>query len=121
MTDAVGEVLARWKTAFDSHQPDVMADLFAPDALFQGFGPSVVTGRDAVRSYYGMATAGRRADVVVLHSYTIGADIAGGFADVTFTGASKPEVRMRMSLTLQRGEEGWKIRQYHVSRLPTQG
>ncbi|WP_327111519.1 nuclear transport factor 2 family protein [Streptomyces sp. NBC_01341] len=120
MSDVVEEVLARWKTAFDSHRPDQMADLFTPDALFQGFGPSVVTGRDAVRSYYRTVADGRRADVVVLHSYTIAADITGGFADVSVTGASKPEVRMRMSLVVQHGDEGWKIRQYHVSRISAQ-
>ncbi|WP_329042662.1 SgcJ/EcaC family oxidoreductase [Streptomyces sp. NBC_00178] len=120
MTDALEEVLARWKHAFDSHRPDEMADLFTQDALFQGFGPSVTTGRDAVRSYYRAVADGRRADVVPLHSYTIGPGVTCGFADVTVTGGARPEVRMRMSLVVQRDDEGWKIRQYHVSRLPAQ-
>jgi hypothetical protein len=33
------------------HQVDAMADLFTTDALFQGFGPDVVVGRDQVRAY----------------------------------------------------------------------
>jgi len=46
------DVLARWKTAFDGHRPADMAELFTPDALFQGFGPEVVGGRDGFRAYY---------------------------------------------------------------------
>ncbi|MFE7753030.1 nuclear transport factor 2 family protein [Streptomyces sp. NPDC057428] len=120
MSHVVEEVLALWKDAFDRHQPDRMADVFTSDALFQGFGPSVVTGREAVRSYYRTVADGRRAEFTVLHSYTIGADAVGGFADVTFSGASKPEVKVHMSLVLLHGAEGWKIRQYHVSRVSAQ-
>ncbi|MEY9894233.1 hypothetical protein ABIA31_007919 [Catenulispora sp. MAP5-51] len=78
------DVLRRWKAAFDCHQPDAMADLFTLDTLFQGFGPAVRTARDAVRDYYEAVAANRRAEVTVLRPYTIGEQVAGGFADVTF-------------------------------------
>ncbi|MEV0700871.1 SgcJ/EcaC family oxidoreductase [Saccharopolyspora sp. NPDC050389] len=111
------EVLRRWKAAFDSLQPDAMADLFTPDALFQGFGPAVRTGRDAVRGYYEAVPAGRRAEVTVLHTYTIGEQVAGGFADVTFSDAHGWEAHVHLSLVLSRDDGGWRIRQYHVSRV----
>ncbi|MFJ3138154.1 SgcJ/EcaC family oxidoreductase [Streptomyces sp. NPDC102359] len=116
MTHPMHDVLDRWKTAFDSHRPDTMAELFTPDALFQGFGPEVVAGRDAVRAYYEAVADDRRADVTVLHTYTIGEQVAGGFADVTFSAPSGWEAKVHMSLVLRR-DDGWRIRQYHVSRI----
>ncbi|WP_371493519.1 nuclear transport factor 2 family protein [Kitasatospora sp. NBC_00374] len=111
------DVLRRWKSAFDDHQPDAMADLFTPDALFQGFGPAVLTGRGAVRDYYEAVPAGRRAEVTVLHTYTIGEQVAGGFAAVTFSDAHDWEARVNLSLVLRLHDTGWRIRQYHVSRV----
>ncbi|MEU3795599.1 SgcJ/EcaC family oxidoreductase [Streptomyces fructofermentans] len=113
-------VLNQWKAAFDGHRPDAMAELFTPDALFQGFGPVVVSGRDAVRDYYEAVAADRSADVTVLHTYSLGEDVAGGFADVTFSDPSGWEVKVHMSLVLRHTDGRWQIRQYHVSRVAAQ-
>jgi ketosteroid isomerase-like protein len=120
MSDPMHEILKRWKAAFDGHQVDVMADLFTSDALFQGFGPEVISGRDAVRGYYEAVPDYRRADVTELHSYTIGEQVAGGFADVTFRDPSGWEAPVHLSLVLQRDGGSWRIRQYHVSRISTE-
>lgn len=120
MSHPMHEVLRRWKAAFDGHQPDSMAGLFTPDALFQGFGPTVLTGPDAVRGYYEAVPAGRRADVTVLHTYTVGEQVAGGFAAVTFGDAHGWEARVHLSLVLRRDDGDWRIRQYHVSRVDTE-
>ena len=117
MNDSMHEVLRRWKAAFDGHQVDVMADLFTPDALFQGFGPEVLVGRDAVRGYYEAVPDNRSADATVLHTYTIGEQVAGGFADVTFRDPTGWEVPVHLSLVLQHDGGSWRIRQYHVSRI----
>ncbi|MFD7444750.1 SgcJ/EcaC family oxidoreductase [Streptomyces sp. NPDC059909] len=114
------EVLKHWKAAFDGHQPDAMADLFTPDALFQGFGPEVLSGRDSVRGYYAAVPSDRSADVTILHTYTIGEQVAGGFADVTFRDLAGWEAAVHMSLVLQRDGDAWRIRQYHVSRISTE-
>ncbi|MEN3616129.1 YybH family protein [Plantactinospora sp. ZYX-F-223] len=111
------EVLARWKAAFDGHQVDAMADLFTPDALFQGFGPEVVVGRDAVHDYYESVPDNRDAEVTLLHTYTIGQEVAGGFADVTFRDPTGWEAPVHLSLVLQLSGGTWRIRQYHVSRI----
>ncbi|MEU6708878.1 SgcJ/EcaC family oxidoreductase [Streptomyces wuyuanensis] len=111
------EVLKHWKAAFDGHRPDEMSGLFTADALFQGFGPAVLTGRDAVRGYYEAVPSGRRAEFEVLHTYTIGEQVAGGFADVTFGDADGWEARVHLSLVLRRDEGHWRIRQCHVSRV----
>lgn len=117
MSHPMHDVLRRWKAAFDGHQPAAMADLFTPDALFQGFGPAVLTGRDAVRGYYTAVPADRTAEVTVLHTYTIGEQVAGGFADVTFGDPHGWEARVHLSLVLSLDDAGWRIRQYHVSRV----
>jgi uncharacterized protein (TIGR02246 family) len=109
------DVMARWNTAFDAHETVAMADLFTSDALFQGFGPTVISGRDAIREYYDAVSDDRRADVKILSTYTLGDDVAGGFADVTFSDPVGWEAAVHLSLVLQREGRNWLIRQYHVS------
>ncbi|MFD6974506.1 SgcJ/EcaC family oxidoreductase [Streptomyces sp. NPDC059949] len=119
MSHPMNAVLNQWKAAFDGHQPDAMADLFTPDTLFQGFGPVVLAGRAAVRDYYEAVAADRSAEMTVLHTYSLGKDLAGGFADVTFSDPSGWEVKVHMSLVLQHADDRWMIRQYHVSPVAT--
>ena len=118
--DPMEEVLRLWKPAFDSHQTDVMASLFTSDALFQGFGPTVISGRAAIRDYYNEVPDDRSADVTILHTYRIGEDVAGGFADVTFSDPAGWDARVHLSLVLQRVKGIWSIRQYHVSQVMTE-
>ncbi|MGW0211139.1 YybH family protein [Streptomyces sp. NPDC003233] len=114
----VHEVLGRWKAAFDGHRPAAMAALFTPDTLFQGFGPVVVSGREAVRAYYEAVPAERSAHVADVQAYRIGEDLAGGFADVTFRAPDGWAASVHLSLVLVRDGDEWRIRQYHVSRVP---
>jgi uncharacterized protein (TIGR02246 family) len=113
------DVLSRWKTAFDGHETDVMASLFDLDAVFQGFGPTVISGRDAIRGYYDAVPDNRSADPTILDTYTIGKEVAGGFADVTFSDPAGWEVAVHLSLVLRRANGNWLIRQYHVSQVMT--
>ncbi|GAA4203066.1 SgcJ/EcaC family oxidoreductase [Microbispora amethystogenes] len=121
MSHPMHDVLGRWKAAFDGHRPGAMAELFTEDALFQGFGPAVVAGQDAVRAYYEAVPDDRRAEVTVLHTYTVGERVAGGFADVTFSDPTGWEAKVHMSLVLRRDDNGWRILQYHVSRVAAGG
>jgi uncharacterized protein (TIGR02246 family) len=116
--DAVHEVVRRWTAAFNSHDLKEMAALFAQDALFQGFGPEPLVGRDAAADYYEAVPGYRRAeDVRVLHAWAVGDSVAGGFVDVTFRDPADWEARVYLSLVLQRAGGDWEIRQYHVSRV----
>ena len=116
--DAVRRVVDRWVEAFNSHNLEEMAALFAPDAVFQGFGPEPLVGREAVTDYYKAVPDYRRAvDVSVLHAYRVGEEVAGGFVAVTFRDPSEWEARVYLSLVLQRAGNDWAIRQYHVSRV----
>jgi uncharacterized protein (TIGR02246 family) len=114
------DLLSRWKVAFDSHETEVMASLFTKDAVFQGFGPSVISGREAIGAYYEAVPDNRSADVTIVHVYSIGDDVAGGFADVTFSDPMGWEAAVHLSLVLQLLDRDWLIRQYHVSQVMTE-
>jgi uncharacterized protein (TIGR02246 family) len=114
------DLLARWKSAFDGHETGVLASLFTTDAVFQGFGPTVISGREAIRGYYEAVPYNRSAEVTILHVYTIGEEVAGGFADVTFSDAAGWEAAVHLSLVLQLVDRDWLIRQYHVSQVMTE-
>lgn len=118
-TDPMRDVLHEWKAAFDGHQIDTMASLFTGDVLFQGFGPEVMSGRDAVRGYYEAVPENRSAQVTVVSTYTIGEETVGGFADVAFSDPDGWAASVHMSLVLRREQDRWRIRQYHVSRVVT--
>jgi hypothetical protein len=55
--------------------------------------------------------------VTVRHTYTIGDEAAGGFADVTFSDPDGWQVQAHLSIVLRREGETWRIRQYHVSQV----
>jgi uncharacterized protein (TIGR02246 family) len=115
MSHPLHAALAGWTSAFNRHDPDAMAELFTPDALFQGYGPAPTTGRDAVRAYYAAVAADRTAEGKVLHTATLGDDVASGFAEVTISSPEGPQAHVYMSLVLLREESVWRISQYHVS------
>lgn len=119
MSHPLHAALDGWKSAFNSHDPDAMAELFTPDALFQGYGPEPTVGPDAVRTYYAAVAADRHADGAVLHTYDLGEDVAGGFAEVRIRDTESLQAHVYLSLVLVRQgtPQGavWRIRQYHVS------
>ncbi|MBY8879092.1 SgcJ/EcaC family oxidoreductase [Actinacidiphila acidipaludis] len=120
MSHPVHAALDGWTAAFNRHDPDAMAELFTEDALFQGFGPEPTEGRDAVRAYYAVVPADRVAEGTVLHTYTLGEDVAGGYADVTIRNPEGPQSHVYMSLVVVRDGAEWRIRQYHVSPVMPQ-
>ncbi|MEV3989073.1 SgcJ/EcaC family oxidoreductase [Streptomyces sp. NPDC049837] len=119
MTPAPAAVLAalltRWQHHFDAARPDDLARLFTEDALFQGFAPAPLLGRDAVRTYYEHVPPGTRASATVLHAYATGDDLIGGIADVLFTPPTGPDRPARLSVLARHTGDRWRIRHYHVS------
>jgi uncharacterized protein (TIGR02246 family) len=118
VTEPVRDVVEHWVAAFNAHQPDKLRELFTRDALFQGFGPEVIVGQAAVRAYFAVVPDIRTAeDVAILHTFTIGSDVAGGFVAVTFRDPGGWEAPVHLSLVLHRAGGQWLIHQYHASRV----
>ncbi|MFD7135329.1 SgcJ/EcaC family oxidoreductase [Streptomyces sp. NPDC059894] len=115
MSTVLPQLLADWKKAFDEHHVDDMGALFTEDALFQGFGPDVLVGREAVKGYYDALPDNRSTDFEVLHEYEVAPEAVAGFADVTFSDTTGWSVRVHLSLVARADDGTWRIRQYHVS------
>ncbi|MCC3767051.1 nuclear transport factor 2 family protein [Streptomyces sp. UNOC14_S4] len=115
---ALAVLLEKWKDAFNGHRVRDIVELFADDALFQGLSPRLLTGRDEITTYYENVPAGMKAAVELLHSRTVDAEAVSGFATVVFTDAAGGRLPVRLSVVAQHlGDDGWRIRQYHVSKL----
>ncbi|WNF28398.1 nuclear transport factor 2 family protein [Streptomyces sp. C11-1] len=115
-TQVLGDLLQEWQSRFNEPDPERAAALFTEDALFQGLFPEPVTGPESIAGYYRQVPPGTRAIARVLHAYRGGDDWIGGLAQVVFH-QHDGDIPVRLSLVAVRGDEGWRIRQYHVSRL----
>ncbi|MEV7723161.1 nuclear transport factor 2 family protein [Streptomyces sp. NPDC087917] len=114
---ALADILEKWRAAFDARRVDEIVALFAEDALFQGLSPRLLGGHAEIRTYYENVPPGTTASVEVLHSRPLAAEALAGFATVTFTDAAGAPLPVRLSIVAQHLGDGWRIRQYHVSRL----
>jgi ketosteroid isomerase-like protein len=115
---ALAVLLGNWKDAFNGRRVREIVGLFAEDALFQGLSPRLLVGRDEITTYYENVPAGMKATVEVLHSRTVDAEAVSGFATVVFTDAAGVALPVRLSVVAQHlDDDGWRIRQYHVSKL----
>ncbi|MFF5703099.1 nuclear transport factor 2 family protein [Streptomyces sp. NPDC012794] len=118
----LADILEEWRAAFGERRVDDIVALFADDALFQGLSPRLLNGRAEIRTYYENVPPGTTATVEVLHSRPVAAEALGGFATVTFRTPTPEDLAgtpltVRLSVLAQHTGDGWRIRQYHVSRL----
>ncbi|MDG4864217.1 nuclear transport factor 2 family protein [Streptomyces sp. T-3] len=115
-TKALSDLLQEWQTRFNRPAPEETAALFTEDALFQGLFPEPVVGPESILGYYRKVPEGTRAVARVLHAYQGGEDWIGGLAQVVFQ-QHDGDIPVRLSVVAVRGDTGWRIRQYHVSRV----
>ncbi len=118
MPDPVHALLDTWADAIRRHEPDRVAALFTPDALFQGFDPVPGHGQQFVAAYYDKQPAGLWAQYEVHSVRALGADTLVGFARVEF---HRPEgiVPVHLTVVAEHAPAGWRISHYHVSRILT--
>ena len=109
-------VLEPWKAAVDAHEPEVVAELFTEDAIFQGLHPYGV-GRRGVAEYYASQPLGMKAAYEVLETRRYAEDLVLGYLDTEFTFTDRPPVAVKLAVLVKRLADGWHIAHYQVSRL----
>jgi ketosteroid isomerase-like protein len=114
--DPLDGVLAGWKTAVDAHQPEDVAALFAPDAIFQGLHPYTV-GPAGVARYYAAQPAGMTADYTVRETRALSDGLVLGYLTVDFGFTDRATLAVYLSVIIRRSADGWRIVHYQVSRL----
>jgi uncharacterized protein (TIGR02246 family) len=112
----VRTVLDRWRDAVGRHEPERVASYFTEDAVFQGLHPYSV-GRVGVAEYYDSQPLGMTADYQILETRRFAADLVLGYLDVDFSFTDRPTLRVKLSVLLRQGTDGWEIGHYQVSKL----
>ncbi|ANZ42041.1 hypothetical protein BBK82_45040 [Lentzea guizhouensis] len=108
----VQDVMDRWKTAVDAHEPQRVAELFTEDAIFQGLKPYGV-GREAIAAYYDSQPLGLKAEYKVVETRQLAEDLTLGYLSVDFSFVDRPTITVNLSVLVQ----GDLIKHYQVSLL----
>jgi uncharacterized protein (TIGR02246 family) len=108
------EVLDRWKTAVDAHEPEQAASVFTQDAVFQGTHPYSV-GRPGVAAYYDSQPLGMRAGYRILEARRPAEDLVLGYLDVEFTFVDRQPLPVHLGVLLTCEADAWRICYYQVS------
>ncbi|MEV8045256.1 YybH family protein [Streptomyces griseoluteus] len=110
------DVLVRWKSAVDAHEPQRVAAEFTDDALFQGLHP-YGTGRQAVAAYYAAQPVGMKAAYQILETRRPSDDLVLGYLTVDFSFTDGPTITVYLGVLVRRLGARWQIAHYQVSRL----
>ena len=116
-SDALRALLGLWQAAFDNQDPDAIAALFAPDVLFKGLTPPLLSGRDAVREYYRNVPPGTSALIENIEALCLTPEVVSGHAQITFSEADRRLRPVCVSITAQKTTGQWLIKSYHASAL----
>ncbi len=115
-TEVVREVLDRWKAGIDAGAPQRIAEVFTENAIFQGLHPYSV-GRQGVVDYYSAQPPGMTVTYRLLETRRPADDLVLGYAKADFAFPDRPTVGVYLGVLLERGDDGWRIGHYQVSRL----
>jgi uncharacterized protein (TIGR02246 family) len=119
MNDMVAQMQRRWAEAFARADPDALAALYAEDALFFGSMPDLYLQRSGVRRYFETLPKGYEAAAFgETQTVEINPDLIVSAGFVTFAGEREGErfnLLYRMSWTLTRSEQDWRIVSHHAS------
>jgi hypothetical protein len=110
------DVLDRWKSAVDAHEPEQVATVFTENAIFQGLHPYSV-GRPGVADYYASQPLGMKADYRILETRRLAPDLVLGYLSVEFSFTDRPPLPLFLAVLATRTPEGNLIAHYQVSKL----
>ena len=113
--DLLRTMLDAWAAGIAERRSADVAALFTEDALFQGFDPEPGYGREYITGYYAKQPVGLTADYELLSAREVSGDAIAGYARVLF---ARPDgaVTVYLSVIAERGEMGWLLSHYHVSK-----
>jgi muconolactone delta-isomerase len=114
--DLLDAVLSRWKAAVDGHQPEQVAALFTPDAIFQGLHPYTV-GPDGVAEYYAAQPTGMTAGYTLHETRALSDDLVLGYLTVDFGFSDRATLTVYLSVIIRQDADGWRIAHYQVSHI----
>jgi uncharacterized protein (TIGR02246 family) len=113
-TEVLRDVMDRWKSGIDGGQPQRVANVFAEDAVFQGLRPYSV-GRQGVIDYYASQPRGMTVTYRILETRSPAAGLVVGYVTASFAYPDRPTVSVNIGVVITRGDDGWRILQYHAS------
>jgi uncharacterized protein (TIGR02246 family) len=114
--DLVREVMDRWRTAVDGHEPERVASYFTQDAIFQGLHPYTV-GREGISEYYAFQPLGLKAQYTILETRQVADDTVLAYLGVDFSFTDRATLHVWLSVLLTCTPSGWAISHYQVSKL----
>ena len=114
--DALDAVLTQWKAAVDAHQPEHVAELFTPDAIFQGLHPYTV-GPAGVAEYYAAQPVGMTATYTLRETRALSGGLVLGYLTVDFGFNDRAALTVYLSVIIRQDTDGWRMVHYQVSRL----
>jgi ketosteroid isomerase-like protein len=119
MNDVVARLQRRWSDAFARADIDALASLYTNDALFFGSMPDLYLQRSGVRRYFETLPKGYEAAAFAdSPCIELAPDLIASAGFVRFTGERDGErfsILYRMSWTLIRTGDDWKIASHHAS------
>lgn len=115
---------AAWIEAFNTRDPQRIAALYAPDAVFWGtVSPTIRTTPREILEYFEASAARRptlRMSLGEQHVRLYG-DLAinsGDYSSRYMDGNNEIVTRMRFTFAFRKSGEGWMIVNHHSSRMP---
>jgi uncharacterized protein (TIGR02246 family) len=109
-------VLDRWRSAVNAHDPERVGSYFTDDAIFQGLHPYSV-GPAEVAEYYDAQPIGMTAAYDVRETRRLADDLVLGYMSVDFAFTDRPTVTVYLCLIVRQVGDAWLISHYQVSRL----
>jgi len=111
------QVLDRWKSGVDAHDPALVAAVFTDDAIFQGLRPYSV-GPQGVRDYYDAQPEGMTVDYRILESRRLTSDVALGYVAAEFSYLDREPVYLNIGVVITHTGKGWQITSYQAGHVP---
>lgn len=107
-------VLDQWKHGIDAHDPELVADAFAADAVFQGLRPYSV-GPKGVFEYYDSQPKGMTVEYRILEARRLDTDVALGYLAADFAFRDRDTLHLNIGVVVARTTKDWQIASYQAS------